>query len=107
VKVRADRGLWKQVDRLLQRRPGWRFQATATPGAPPVWCFGSEGESDLSVTVDKGSICVYEMGSDHDVKLASTEELVAWLNAQKPGSLQPQRGGVTEKVRGVSFFKWE
>lgn len=108
MRVRAgNAGLWKQVDQLLQRRPGWKFQALPTPGAPPVWCFGIEGDSDLLVTVDKGTIHVYEMGSDDEVKLGSTGELVAWLNAQKPGSLQPQRGRVADKAKRASLFRWE
>jgi hypothetical protein len=104
VRVQADKArLWKQVDQLLQRRPGWRFQAVPTPGAPPVWGFETEGEPDLLVTVDRGSIFVYKMGSDDEVELASTGELVVWLNAQKPGSLQPQRG----KLKRASVFRWD
>jgi hypothetical protein len=108
VRERADRaGLWKQVDRLLQRRPGWGFQAVPTPGAPPVWCFGTQVEPDLLVTVDQGSICIHEMESDHDVKLGSTSELVAWLNAQKPGSLQPRRGRAADKAKRAGLFRWD
>jgi hypothetical protein len=108
VSGRADKdGLWKQLDQLLQRRPGWRFQAIASPGAPPVWCFGAEGAFELSVTVSKDLICIYEVESDHEVRLEDIGELVAWLNIERPGSLQPQRGRVADKGRLGSFFKWE
>lgn len=79
----------------------------AAPGAPPVWSFGVEGESDLTVTVDKGSICIYDMESDQEVRLASTDELVDWLNERRPGSLQPQRGRAVDKMKRANFFKWE
>jgi hypothetical protein len=104
--VRNDKGtLWKQVDQLLQRRPGWKFQAIATPGAPPLWCFESGGRSELSVTVDGGSIRIYEAGSDHEVKVGNTDELVAWLNSERPGSLRPQKDRVIDKRAG--FFRWD
>lgn len=108
MNARADKDeLWKQVDQLLQRRPGWKFQAISTPGVPPVWYFGREDQPDLSVTVNKGSICLYEMASDHEFELWNTRELVAWLKAHKPGALQPQRGKAADKIKGRSLFKWE
>jgi hypothetical protein len=72
-----------------------------------VWCFGTQVEPVLLVTVDQGSICVHEMESDHDVKLRSTSELVSWLNAEKPGSLQPQRGRVADKAKRATLFRWD
>jgi hypothetical protein len=100
--VDADNGdLAKGVARLLRRRPGWSFQVMPTPGAPPVWCFGSGGETDLSVTVDAGSICVYVVKTDHDVTLGSANELVAWRRAESSTSSRAasssggNRGGST------------
>lgn len=78
-----------------------------TPGAPPVWCFGDKGEWEVSVTVDKGSIRVHELESDHEVNLTSTDELVSWLNAQKPGSLKPQKGRVADKLKRATLFEWQ
>ena len=99
--------LWNQLDQLLERRPGWRFQGTATPGEPPVWTFGARSEIDLFVTVDEGSIHIYDEPSEREVRLGSTEDLVAWLNTQKPGSLQPQKGKVDARRKRASFFRWE
>jgi hypothetical protein len=106
--VDADNGdLAKGVARLLRRRPGWSFQVMPTPGAPPVWCFGSGGETDLSVTVDAGSICVYVVKTDHDVTLGSANELVAWLKAHRPGALPDPTSGILDKFKGGKLFRWE
>ena len=87
--MRADKDvLRKEVDELLRRRPGWSLQATATPGALPVWCFGSGGRNDLTVAAERGSIRVYVMKSEREVKLGSTSELVAWLQAREAESLK-------------------
>lgn len=102
-----DAELWKQVDQLLKRRRGWRFQATSTPGAPPLWCFGPESEPDLSVTVEGGSICVYVARTDYDVTLAGTDDLVEWLTDYRPGSLGEQRGSVGDKFKRRHLFEWE
>jgi hypothetical protein len=78
----------------------------STPGAPLVWCFGSGGEIELSLTVDRRSICVYIVERDQDVTLRSASELVAWLNANKAGSLQDPTSGMVDKLKGGKLFKW-
>lgn len=108
VRMRADNDdPRKQVARLLRRRPGWTLQAMATPGAPVVWCFGSGNEFDLSVTADPDSILVYVKGTDQAVKLGSVNELVAWLQTHRAGSLLDRRTSVLDKLRGGTLFKWE
>ena len=82
--------LWKEVDELFDHRPGWAFEARSSPGAPPVWRLGAESDPDLSVTVDGGSIQVTVIRTDFDVTLASVDQLVAWLDEYRPGSL-PER----------------
>jgi hypothetical protein len=101
-----DAKLWKQIDRLLRRRPRWRFQAVASPGAPPVWCFGPEREPELSVTVIGGSICVYVAAAGYDFSLNDTDELESWLTASWPGALQEPRDRRDRLGRG-GLFRWE
>jgi hypothetical protein len=95
--------LWKQIDRLLRRRPRWRFLAVASPGAPPVWCFGLEHEPELSVTVMDGSISVYVAPANYDLSLNNAGELESWLTAFWPGALEERR----EKPGRGSIFRWE
>lgn len=102
-----DARLWKQVDQLLTRRPRWKFQARPTPGMPPAWCLGPEGEPDLTVTVDGGSICVYVTRTEYVVTVKGTDELVAWLNDYRPDSLAEQRGRVLDKFKRGHLFEWE
>ena len=79
----------------------------STPGAPLVWCFGSGITLDLSVTTDSDSIRVQVVGTDQEVRLGSVAELVVWLQAHGAGSLQDQKSGVFDKLKGGNLFKWE
>ena len=97
----------KPIARLLRRRPGWTFQATSTPGAPLVWCFGSGGAVELSVTVDGHAICVHVSATNQDIELGNADELVQWLRTHVAGALQEPRSGVLDKVKSGRFFKWE
>ncbi len=99
--------LWQEVDRLLERRPGWTFQAMATPGEPPAWCYAAGAERDLMVSVDGGSIRVYVVEADLEVDLATTDDLVAWLATHWKGALGDQRPGVGERLKGGRLFQWE
>lgn len=103
----GDGALWKDVDRLLRRRPGWRFRALATPGAPPRWCFGPEVDPVLTVTVQAGSISVYVARVDVDVSLATVDELLAWLIDEWPEALPEQRDRITDKLTRGHLFDWE
>jgi hypothetical protein len=103
----GDGDLPKQVHELLRRRPGWSLQATSTPGAPPLWCYSESGaETDLSLAVDKRSISVYVTDTDQTTRFESTSELVAWLNAHKPGSLREPAAGTFDRIKRGSFFRW-
>jgi hypothetical protein len=106
--VRTDKEkLWKEVDELLRRRPGWTFQAMSAPGAPPAWCFAPEHEALLSVTVERSSICVSALSTDQDVRVTSGLELEAWLSANWPRSLPEQRGSAVDKLKRARLFEWE
>ena len=98
--------LWKQVDGVLQRRPNWTFTAVPTPGAPSVWCFGSEVNPQLTVLIDGQVIRVDDRRSVTVVELETADALVAWLEVHRPDALQPQRGGVREKLKRGRLFEW-
>lgn len=105
---RSDEGeLWKQLSGLLQRRQGWTFQGMSSPGAPPAWCYGSGHEPDLSVTVEGGSICVYIVEADDEVRLDGTDELVDWLGTRWPAAMPEQREGVSDRLKAGRLFQWE
>ena len=95
----------KQIARLLRRQPGWRLQAMSTPGSPVVWCFGSGNSQDISVTVESASISV-STAAEGEIDLDSTDELVAWLTAHRPRALSGSRGGLVEKLKDGTLFKW-
>ena len=103
----SDAALWKEVDQLLRRRPGWRFQVRSTPGAPPAWCFGREVDPALTVSVEDGAISVSQAGTDADVALGSSDELLAWLIDHWPEALPEQRVRPIDKLRRGRLFEWE
>ena len=108
VSMRYDKDrLRREIDELLKRRPGWKLQAMATPGLPPVWGFGSGGQVELSVGTDGDRISVYVVEQDLDVTLASTSELAAWLKAYKPQAFQDPRDGGGDKPKRRRFLDWE
>jgi hypothetical protein len=79
----------------------------STPGAPLVWCFGSGGTVQLSVTVDGHAISVHLSATDQDFDVGNAEELVQWLRTHVPGAFQEPRPGLLDKVKSGRFFKWE
>jgi hypothetical protein len=105
--MRADDDLREEIALLVRRRPGWSLQAVSTPGAPPVWCFGSAGTNELSVTARDGSIDVYIVDLDQNVTLGTPDQLVAWLRAYKAEALQDPRGGVIEGLKERRSFRWD
>ena len=108
--MRTDDGdLWQQVTHLLRRRPGWRLEAVASPGALPVWCFGPPSDADLSVTADGASVTVHVMASDEDVELSTADDLANWLRAHRPGSLEERPAGVFDRFKSKRgrLFEWE
>jgi hypothetical protein len=100
--------LSEQVGRLLSGRPGWSLQASFSPGAPPAWCLVFEGEIDMSVRVDGGAVRVYVMADDEEVRLGSTAELTAWLDAHEAAShASPfEAGEVLDELVHGKFTKW-
>ncbi len=84
------------MSRLLQSRRGWSLEPQTTPGAPPTWCFGSGGESELSVSVDGGTVCAYLIDNDQEITLEDTEALTAWLDTYEP--LFSRRASMTSEV---------
>lgn len=106
--MRAEKDkLRVEVDELLRRRPGWKLQAMATPGLPPVWGFGSGGHVELSVGTDGGAIDVYVVEQDLDVTLHSTSELAEWLKEYNPKAFQDPKDGAGDKPKRRRFLDWE
>jgi hypothetical protein len=100
-----DNELWAETAKLLRRRPGWKVQAMATPGARTYWIFASGSRSEFAVTVEDGSINV-DVGSDEAVAFADLDDFVAWLTTNRPGSLQAPSGGFLDKLRSRTLFRW-
>lgn len=103
-----DDELAEAVTRLLGSRGGWSLQPSPTPGTPPAWCFGSGGEIDLSVVVDRGTIDVYRMEDDRDLRFATVEDLTDWLDANEAASLEGplQAGEIVKELAHGDFVKW-
>jgi hypothetical protein len=99
-------GLWKQVDLVLQRRPGWNFHAVSSPGAPSVWCFGSERDPELIVEIGDQVIRIEDRTSDATTEVESADALTAWLGTHRPSALQPQKGGINEKLKRGRLIEW-
>lgn len=102
-----DTTLWREVDELFRRRPGWNLQAMSRPGALPVWCLGASNQPDLAVTVDDGAIQVNVTKTDFDLTLTGIDELVAWLNEYWPGSLPEREEHDGHKRRWRPNFRWD
>jgi hypothetical protein len=64
------------------------------------------GDSELSLTVEEGSICVAAADADGVVKFPSVSALVAWLTANKPAAFSAPKQRVMDKIRGGTLFKW-
>jgi hypothetical protein len=82
----GEGALRSAVDALLEARHGWSLEAMSTPGAPPSWCYHTAGENDLSVYVDGGTVCVYVMATDRELRFAGVDELADWLDANEVAS---------------------
>jgi hypothetical protein len=103
----GEADLWRQVGRLLQRRRGWTFQGMPSPGARPAWCFCPGRELELSVTIDKESVCVYIVAADEECRLGGTDDLADWLATRWPSALPEQREGVSDRLKSGRLFEWE
>lgn len=103
----SDDELWRQTAQLLRRRPNWVVQAVSTPGLPTHWCFGRGSSAEVSVRVEGGSINVYLGEEGHPVPLGGVDELVAWLNANRPGSLRAPRTRLIDKLKSRRLFSWD
>ncbi len=103
-----DDELWGRVSDALAVRPGWAIEASSTPGAPPAWCFGSGGEIDLCVSVDRGAITVYVMASDAEIRLADVPDVTAWLDANERAALNDpiEAGEVVDDIVHGRITHW-
>ena len=79
----------------------------STPGLPPQWCFGSGGQAELSIATDADSISVYVVERDLDVALEGTDDLVAWLKANKPEAFKDPKESPGAKLKRGRLFDWE
>jgi hypothetical protein len=75
----SDDELFHQVGLVLQRRSGWRYEPSTTPGAQPSWCFDPDGEILIGVTVIDGVHSVYLPNLDREIDFDSSEALIAWI----------------------------
>jgi hypothetical protein len=71
--------LFDQIGRLLQRREGWHFEPSPTPGLSPSWCLDPGGEIALAVNVIDGAVCVYAPSGDREIRLGGVDDLAAWI----------------------------
>ncbi len=85
--------LWKEVSRLLQARRGWSLEPQTTPGADPLWCFGTGGEWQLAVGVEAGAISAFLTAKDQEVNFADCGAFEEWLNANESLFLGPSSLG--------------
>lgn len=99
--------LWEQTAQLFRRRPGWVVLAVSTPGMSGYWCFARGSKSEVSVQVESGSIKIQLGDTDRIVTLDNVSELVEWLTANRPGSLQEPRRSVLDKLRAGQLFTWK
>ena len=99
--------LWKQVEELLQRRPGWKLGAMSSPGAPRVWCYGTGMGTDLTVSGEGNSISVYLVDSEQEITLRTTEELEAWLREHKPAAFRETKDSLVDGLKKGRFLDWE
>jgi hypothetical protein len=105
--MQARDDLRKEIAQLLNRRPGWTLQAVPTPGAPPVWCFGSERAIELSVTTDNGSIDMYVVDLNENMFFGTTGQLAAWLKTHKAEAMQDPKVDPIQRPGRRRFFRWE
>lgn len=77
------KGLARDVDGILRRRPHWSLQPSSSPGMPAQWCLLSGSEIELSVTVDGRGAVVYVMDRDTEVYFDDAANLAAWLDANE------------------------
>jgi hypothetical protein len=61
---------------------------------------------ELTVTVDTASTCIHLVHADQSVLLASTNELVTWLKANKATALGTPRDRLIDKFKRGTLFKW-
>ena len=81
----SDEALFDQVGAELTTRPGWRYEPSTTPGAPPSWCLDPAGQILYSVNVVDGRILLYVPSEDWEVPIDSLAGLLRWIDAKDPG----------------------
>ncbi len=96
----------KQITELLHGRPGWRLEASTTPGAAPLWCFVVDGVIEFSVTLEDGAIRLYVMDTDDEIAFADSHALTAWLTEHRADALADPPARPDAKTRTQSPFRW-
>jgi hypothetical protein len=95
-----------EIRELLVGRPGWRLEPRATPGATPLWCFVFNGKIEFSVTVEEGSVRLYVMETDQELQFADSEDLMAWLGANRAEAVLDPVPRATKKSRLRKLTRW-
>lgn len=80
--------LWHEVSARLEAREGWSLQSSPTPGVPPTWGFVSDGEIELSVSIEKGLVAVYLVDKEVVITFPDVDGLTVWLDANEALFLQ-------------------
>jgi hypothetical protein len=83
-----DMELWHQVSARLESRQGWSLQSSPTPGVPPTWGLVSDGEIELSVSIENGLIAVYLVDKEVVISFPDVDRLTVWLDANEALFLQ-------------------
>lgn len=85
----SDNELFDRIGVVLTSRPGWIYEPSTTPGAPPSWCLDSHGEIRLSVSVDHGAITVYLPNQDREIAVEDLDVLAKWIDTNEARFLRP------------------
>ena len=75
-----EANLFDQIGRLLERREGWHFGPSTTPGLQPSWCLDPGGEITLAVSVIDGAVCVYVPTGDREIWLERPGRTRCWID---------------------------
>ncbi len=92
---------------LLSGRPGWHLETSLTPGVPPIWCFRSGAKIEFSVAVDRNAIQLYDQETSAEMIFDDTDDLRAWLSANRPEALRAPATSPTWGARMRKFGEWE
>lgn len=101
----SDEELFDQIGPLVERRQGWKYAQSSTPGASPFWTFESEGEVQLTVSVANGAISIYVPERDREMLVGRLEAFAAWI--EKNDSVWPEHAEVPKDRWNFSILRWD